>query len=218
MSGVTEGKKVDEAVDGLREIHAAYESLFRHPSVEQLTDCNAKHARVVELLNDKAVLECIDERIAWARGANHTTVAMALENLEHPDEGVQNFELSIGERLGYRRPKMRRLMKEARNNLKRALSRGDTPPAPEAMEALVKALEDLNQVSNDWLETNRKIGSGKKNTQKVPRRMRRVRKSETRNKATKDLLLVGSIVANGKHRGYFHYSYAISLGLAAAES
>jgi hypothetical protein len=218
MAVATENAGVDNAVKGLREIHAAYERLFRHPSMENLEICNEEHARVLQLLGDKAVMGCIEERIAWARDANHTTVGLALENLEHPDEGVLDFELSVGERLGYRRPKMRKLIKEAKNNLKRALSRGDVPPTPEAMKALVKALEDLNQYSNVWLKSSRKIGSGRSNTQKTPRRVRHARKSETRNRATRDLLLVGSIVANGRHRGYFHYSYAISLGLAAGGS
>ncbi len=215
MSNSTQKVTVDQAVDCMREIHAAYDRLFKHPSMENLSACNACHVRVIGLLKDEGVTSCIEERIGWARDSNHTTVGLALRNLEHPDQGVPEFELAIGERLGYRRPKMRRLIKEAKNNLKRALSRGDVPPTPEAMDTLVEALERLNRLSNEWLEGSRKIGSGRNNTQKVPRKLRDKMKSEARNRATKDLLLVGSIIANGKHKGYFHYSYAISLGLAA---
>ncbi len=218
MPGGQGNHTIDDAVCVLRETRAAYEHLFKHPNPENLITCTEKHARAVELLNGKAVMQCIDERIAWARDNDHTTVKLALHNLEHPDEGVAEFEIAVGQLLGYRRPKMKRLIKDAKNNLKRALSKGVVPPAPEAMGTLIGALENLHELSVEWVESNRKIGSGQGNTQKVPHRIKRARKSGARKRATKDLLVVGSIVANGKHENYFQYSYAISLGLAADNS
>ena len=210
------GHPIDDAVCALREVRTAYKRLFDSLSLEGLEACRNKQALAVKALRSDDLVQCVNDRIDWAVDNEHETVSKALFNLQRLELDKHQFEQAVAHSLGFNYRQTKGYIREARRSLQRAQSKGRKPKGPRETAVLIEALERLEQLSTELVEGSRKIGHGENRQQKIPLGIKRKRKSHVRKRVTRDLMLIGSIVANGKHQGYFHYSYAISLGLTAA--